>query len=114
MGIRPYPLPKLLFVVNYRYLAVNPPSTNSSVPVMYDASSEAINSTALATSMGRPSRPMGIAANLASWLPPSPLAPEVSMAGMLPGLTELTRMPLLACCIAAALVTSRTAPLEAL
>ena len=39
---------------------------------------------------------------------------EVRMAGISPGCTELTRMPSLANCTAAALVMVRTAPLAAL
>jgi len=44
----------------------------------------------------------------------SPRWNEVSMGGIMPGCTEFALMPSLACWTAAALVTSRTAPLEAL
>src|SRR6185437_1878791 len=40
--------------------AICPPSTNSVAPVMYDADSEARNSTAWATSSGLPPLPSGI------------------------------------------------------
>lgn len=40
--------------------AVQPPSTNSSVPVMYEASSLAANAITFATSSDRPIRPIGV------------------------------------------------------
>src|SRR5262245_16792862 len=44
-----------------RQTCANPPSTNSSTPVMKLASSDARNTTALAISSGLPSRPIGTA-----------------------------------------------------
>ncbi len=44
----------------------------------------------------------------------SAVRPDVRIGGIRPGCTELTLMPSLPCCAAAALVRSRTAPLEAL
>ena len=49
------PPPKRMVI----YSCPNPPSTLSSTPVMYDASSEARNATALAISSGSPKRFIG-------------------------------------------------------
>ncbi len=47
-------------VTRERYTAVNPPSTAQTAPVTYDASSEARNAMAAATSSGPPIRPSGM------------------------------------------------------
>jgi len=44
----------------------------------------------------------------------SAVRPEVRIGGISPGCTELTRMLCRPCCTAAALVSVRTAPFEAL
>src|SRR5204863_5595038 len=77
------------------HIARKPPSTTSSVPVMYDASSEARNSTACATSSTRPSRFIGTNRSDFSRHAGSAESFEVFIGGMMPGCTELTRMP---CC----------------
>src|SRR3989441_914056 len=81
---------------------------------MYDASSEARNSTASATSSTRPSRFIGTALSDFSRQAGSADALEVRIGGMTPGCTELTRMPCCAYCTAADLVMIRTAPFDAL
>jgi len=49
--------------------AVSPPSATKAAPVTYDARSDARNSTTLAISSGRPKRPIGMAARVASAKP---------------------------------------------
>src|SRR5207249_1727234 len=45
---------------NPDHLAVHPPSTNSALPVTYDAASDARKTTAPASSCNSPHRPIGI------------------------------------------------------
>src|SRR5262249_1970645 len=78
------------------YTCANPPSTNSSVPVMKVLSSEARNTTAFAMSSGVPSLPSGmLLESIFKYCSPDPLeavrslSPGVSIG---PGLTAFTRM----------------------
>src|SRR5205823_5084781 len=61
------------------------PSTTSSVPVMYEASSEARNSTAWATSSTRPARFIGTALIILSRHTGSAEVFELRMGGIMPG-----------------------------
>src|ERR1051326_5870773 len=72
-----------------------PPVTGSVWPVMYDASSEARNSTAFATSTGNPRRPSGVIfEGLNSTVRSSSFRPSpVRSVSMGPGATALTLIP---------------------
>ncbi len=95
--------------------AMIPPSATIVVPVTYDASSDARNSTTLAISIGCPQRPIGIASS-----------ERLAMSGkrsrdfriggvrMIPGHTALYRIPLRAYSIAVARVRFITPALIAL
>jgi hypothetical protein len=81
------------------YCARKPPSTGSIAPVMKDASSEARNKIAFATSLGSPSLPIGCAAFTASRysIPPGSSGSRCTRSVLIvPGATALTRMPLAA------------------
>src|SRR6266704_313398 len=78
------------------YTCARPPSTNSSIPVIKLLSSEARNSTALATSSGAPMRPIGVSSNIctlncsaSSFVCPTLFPSGVSI---MPGLMALTRI----------------------
>src|SRR5215469_3770160 len=81
---------------------------------MYDASSEARNSTAFATSSTRPSRPSGTCSSILARTAGSAVRPEVRIGGISPGCTELTRILCRPCCTAPTLVIVRIAPFDAL
>src|SRR5215831_15647865 len=81
---------------------------------MYDASSEARNNTALATSSTSPARPSGTPCNILARTSGSAVAPDVRIGGINPGCTELARIPSGPNCTAVDLVNVRTAPFEAL
>src|SRR5271169_6605978 len=90
-------------------LAVLPPSTLRIWPVMNEASSDAMNTIALASSSERPRRPIGtpvIRADLFSGVPVKRVNMPVSVG---PGATALTRTPDLAVSSATDLVIPSTA-----
>ena len=84
----------------------------NSVPVMNEASSEARNSTPLATSIVSPVRRSGVNATCCSRMAGSDRSDDC-IGGMKPGCTEFTRMPWGPYLTAIALVNMRTAPLDA-
>src|SRR5216683_1942377 len=69
---------------------------------MYEASSDARNRTALATSSGRPARPIGTCRNISARTSGSAVRFDERIGGISPGCTELTRMLSAPCCTAAA------------
>src|SRR5207249_8080662 len=75
---------------------------------MYDASSDARNSTAYATSSTLPSRFIGTALSVFARHSGSADILDVRIAGRMPGCTEFTRTPSLAYCTAADLVMRRS------
>ena len=77
-------------------VVVAPPSTDTTSPVMYEASSESRNATTAPISSGLPARRSGVVvARCAISLPPpvAPPAPANSSVGTIPGATTLTRTP---------------------
>ncbi len=70
----------------------DPPSTTNSIPVINCDSSEAKNSTALATSDGCPNLFNGMVDNAYSRLAVSPVNCAIIGVSMVPGCTELTRI----------------------
>src|SRR6266436_10449542 len=67
------------------YMAIAPPSTWSSDPVMYDDSSEARNKIAYATSSASPGRPIGMKRIRSARTAGSAVRPDVRIGGMTPG-----------------------------
>jgi hypothetical protein len=68
----------------------------------------------LSTSSTRPARPIGTCRSIRARTSGSAVRLEERIGGISPGWTELTRMLSAPCCTAAALVSVRTAPFEAL
>src|ERR1700730_7320009 len=95
-------------------MAIAPPSTSISEPLMEDDSSEARNRMAYATSSTSPGRRIGMTRMRSARTAGSAVRPDVRIGGMMPGWTELARILSLACCTATDLVISRTAAFEAL
>src|SRR4030095_2514071 len=96
------------------YSAVVPPSMTSSLPVMYDDSSDARYITPYATSSAVPTRPIG---RRRRGCPHAALFSSESLimsVAIGPGCTELERILSLACWMAVDLVKMRTAPFVAL
>src|SRR5712664_814124 len=91
-----------LRLFNCTYWATNPPSMGRAWPVMNDARSEHNQTTALATSCGWPTRPMGWRLARNSETPPK--ARVTMSVSMMAGPTALTRIPDLPYSMAAALV----------
>src|SRR3984885_4795721 len=81
---------------------------------MYDASSEARNKTAFATSSVSPARTSSTPSSTFARTAGSAVIPDVRIGGISPGCTELARIPLEPNCTAMDFVNVRTAPLEAL
>ena len=88
-----------------------PPSTDSTCPVMNEASSEARNSTADAISSGVPARNSGVSSQIPAITVSS--KQRVMSVSTKPGATQLTRMPLGATSFASDLVYPITAAFEA-
>jgi hypothetical protein len=93
--------------------AVWPPSTANTAPVTYDASSEARNSAAAASSAGSASRPIGIACPNARSSSGLITAWSIGVA-VGPGAIALTRTPAAAWSTAIALVSMAMPPLDAM
>src|SRR5207244_935292 len=77
-------------------IVVAPPSTDTTSPVMYAASSLRRNATNAATSSGVPARRSGVVRARATMSLPPPAAapaPAKSAVGTMPGATALTRTP---------------------
>src|SRR5262249_29517587 len=91
-----------------------PPSTGRTTPVMNAAAGEHRNRAAPATSSGRPQRPSGVLATIASDRDGSSNSGLVSAVWIQPGCSALTRIPSDAQAIANDLVSWATPPLLAL
>src|SRR5262245_2594085 len=94
---------------DYQTPESKPPSTGSATPVTKEAASEHNQTTACATSSGRPPLPVGCLDSNHS-LTPGPLTKARSIMGVMmrPGHTTLMRMPLVTYCKAADLDTPIT------
>src|SRR6266516_59694 len=93
---------------------VSPPSTITSSPVMYAASSDARNSTTFAMSSGVPYRPAGIRFRYSGPASGSWTSAADSLVSMIPGSTALIRMPCRARSMAALRTNITMPPLVAL
>ena len=88
-----------------------PPSTQSTCPVINEASSDERNCTAAATSSGVPARNNGVSSQMPDMTSAS--KQRVMSVSTNPGATQFTRMPLGATSLASAFVYPITAALEA-